>query len=356
MVGDNTLATGPIESSTNAIMLTVILPDGSRREFSAVTTAYDVAAQIGPGLAKAAIVAEVAGALCDLHSPLPDSGEVRLRLLTNRDAEALAVMRHSAAHVMAQAVMRLYEGVSLAFGPTTATGFYYDFHLEHPLSEEDFPKIEAEMAKIVAADEKFERHRHAARATHWASARKWGRPSRSSIFRPAWPIRQSLSFYRQGEFIDLCRGQHIPSTRHIGKAFKLLSVAGAYWKGDASRQQLQRLYATAFFDKDRARRLSHPVGRSQTPRPPRARQAARTVHRESACRLGADPVAAQGGRHPPDARRVSPRGVAASAATKPVYTPNIGRVELYQISGHFPYYSDSQFKPIDMAGRRALSA
>src|SRR5688572_19973746 len=108
-------------------MLTVILPDGSRKEFTGPTTSYQVASAIGPGLAKSAILAEVNGQLVDLHSRLPESGEIRLRLITKKDPEALAVMRHSAAHVMAQAVMRLYEGVQLAFGPTTATGFYYDF-------------------------------------------------------------------------------------------------------------------------------------------------------------------------------------------------------------------------------------
>ena len=138
-------------------MLTVILPDGSRKQFDGPASAYDVAAGIGPGLAKAAILAEVDGKQVDLRSPLPASGEVQLRLLTKKDPEALAVMRHSAAHVMAQAVMRLFEGVQLAFGPTTGTGFYYDFALPQPISEEDFPRIEAEMQKIIEADEKFER-------------------------------------------------------------------------------------------------------------------------------------------------------------------------------------------------------
>src|SRR3954464_12536022 len=138
-------------------MLTVILPDGSRKQFDRPVSAFDVAQEIGARLAKATIVAEVDGKLVDLHSPLPTSGQVNLRLLTKKDAEALAVMRHSAAHVMAQAVMRLYDGVQLAFGPTTGNGFYYDMRLEHPISEEDFPKIEAEMQKIVKADERFER-------------------------------------------------------------------------------------------------------------------------------------------------------------------------------------------------------
>src|SRR4029079_17054318 len=138
-------------------MLTVILPDGSRKQFDRPVSPFDVASEIGPGLAKAAILADIDGRQTDLHASLPREGEIRLRLFTKKDPEALAVMRHSAAHVMAQAVMRLFEGVQLAFGPTTATGFYYDFALPRPISEEDFPRIEAEMQKIIKADEKFER-------------------------------------------------------------------------------------------------------------------------------------------------------------------------------------------------------
>src|SRR5262245_32175072 len=229
-------------------MLTVILPDGSRKQYDRPATAYDVAADIGPGLAKAAIVAEVDGRQVDLRSPLPESGEIKLRLLTKRDAEALAVMRHSAAHVMAQAIMRLFEGVQLAFGPTTGNGFYYDFRLAHPLSEEDFPRIEAEMQKIVKADDKFERL-DMPREQAIDLCRELKQEFKVEHIQTGLADEKHLSFYRQGEFVDLCRGKHIPSTAHIGNAFKLLSVAGAYWKGDANREQLQRLYATAFFDK-----------------------------------------------------------------------------------------------------------
>jgi len=228
-------------------MLTVTLPDGSRKQFEKAVSAYDVAAEIGPGLAKAAILAEVAtrhpaepDAGCprqvDLHAPLPTNGEVRLRLLTKKDAEALAVMRHSCAHVMAQAVMRLFEGVQLAFGPTTGTGFYYDFALPRPISEEDFPRIEAEMHAIVQADERFERLQMP-RGEALQLCRELGQEFKIEHIETGLADEAELSFYRQGEFIDLCRGRHIPSTGHIGKAFKLLSVAGAYWKGDASRQQ-----------------------------------------------------------------------------------------------------------------------
>jgi threonyl-tRNA synthetase len=334
-------------------MLTVTLPDGSQKQFDHAVSAYDVAAEIGPGLAKAAVLAEVDGRQVDLHSPLPESGEVRLRVLTKKDAEALAVMRHSAAHVMAQAVMRLFEGVQLAFGPTTASGFYYDFHLPEPISEEDFPRIEAEMQKIVAADERFERL-EMPRAEALKLCEELGQEFKIEHINTGLADEAGLSFYRQGEFVDLCRGRHIPSTGHIGKAFKLLSVAGAYWKGDASRQQLQRLYATAFFDKkeladhltqlEEAKRRDHRVLGKQlelfTVNPTVGSGLVLWMPRGAIIRQTLE-----------DYLKVELRRRGYEA----VYTPNIGRVELYEISGHYPYYSDSQFAPIDMEdGERYL--
>ncbi len=334
-------------------MLAIVLPDGSRKHFEQPVTAYDVAAEIGAGLAKAAVLATVDGRQVDLHTPLPTTGEIRLRLLTKRDPETLAVMRHSCAHVMAQAVMRLFEGVQLAFGPTTGTGFYYDFALLHALSEEDFPRIEAEMQKIVTADERFERL-EMPRDEALGLCRELRQEFKIEHIQTGLADEKTLSFYRQGEFIDLCRGKHIPSTGHIGGAFKLLSVAGAYWKGDANRQQLQRLYATAFFDKKEldahleqlaeAKRRDHRVlGKqlelftiSQTvgsglilwlPKGAVIRQTLEDYIREELRKRGYEAV----------------------------YTPHIAHVELYQISGHFPYYSESQFPPIEFPdGERFL--
>ena len=334
-------------------MLTVVLPDGSQKQFDQPVTAYEVAAAIGPGLAKAAILAEVDGRQVDLRSPLPVSGEVRLRILTKKDPEALAVMRHSAAHVMAQAVMRLYEGVQLAFGPTTATGFYYDFELPQAISEEDFPKIEAEMQKIVKADERFERL-EMPRDEALGLCQELGQQLKIEHIETGLADEVNLSFYRQGEFVDLCRGRHIPSTGHIGPAFKLLSVAGAYWKGDPARQQLQRLYATAYFDKQALDAFLEQL-----------EEAKRRDHRVLGKQLDLFSVNQTVGSGlvlwlPKGAvirmqleeylkTELLRRGYQA------VYTPHIGRVELYEISGHYPYYSDSQFAPIDMAdGERYL--
>ena len=326
-------------------MLTVILPDGSHKQFDRPVSAYDVAADIGPGLAKAAILAEVDGRQVDLHSPLPRDGEIRLRLLTKKDPEALAVMRHSAAHVMAQAVMRLFEGVQLAFGPTIGTGFYYDFRLDHPLSEEDFPRIEAEMQKIVKADERFERL-EMPRDEAIELCRELKQEFKVEHIQTGLADEKILSFYRQGEFIDLCRGKHIPSTGHIGSAFKLLSVAGAYWKGDASREQLQRLYATAFFDKKELDAYLEQLA-----------EAKRRDHRVLGKQLELFTINQTVGSGlilwlPKGAiiRQTLEdyiRGELRKRGYEAVYTPNIGHVELYKISGHYPYYSDSQFPPIE---------
>ncbi len=334
-------------------MLSVILPDGSRKQFDRPVSAYDVAAEIGPGLAKAAILAEVDGRQVDLRSTLPTSGEIKLRLLTKKDPAALAVMRHSAAHVMAQAVMRLFEGVQLAFGPTTGTGFYYDFRLDHPLSEEDFPRIEAEMQKIVKSDERFERL-DMPRDEAIELCRELKQEFKVEHIQTGLADEKGLSFYRQGEFIDLCRGKHIPSTGHIGGAFKLLSVAGAYWKGDASREQLQRLYATAFFDKKELDAHLEQLA-----------EAKRRDHRVLGKQLELFTINQLVGSGlilwlPKGAiiRQTLEdyiKGELRKRGYEAVYTPNIGRVELYETSGHFPYYSDSQFPPIEFKdGERFL--
>jgi threonyl-tRNA synthetase len=334
-------------------MLIVTLPDGSRKQFDRMVTAYDVAAEIGPGLAKAAVLAEVDGRQVDLHSPLSRTGEIRLRILTRKDPESLAVMRHSCAHVMAQAVMRLFKGVQLAFGPTTGTGFYYDFNLEHPLTEEDFPRIEAEMQKIVKADERFERL-EMPRDEALALCRELGQEFKIEHIETGLAEEKSLSFYRQGEFIDLCRGRHIPSTSHIGTAFKLLSVAGAYWKGDASRQQLQRLYATAFFDKKEldahleqlaeAKRRDHRVLGKQL----ELFTISQTVGSGLILWLPKGAIVRQ-------TLEEYIRAELRKRGYEPVYTPHVAHVELYEISGHFPYYSDSQFPPIEFPdGERFL--
>lgn len=326
-------------------MLVVKLPDGTEKEFHEPSTPGDVAASIGPGLAKAAIAAVVDGTTVGLDQGLPSEGTVELRLITKRDPDALGVLRHSCAHIMARAIMRLFDGVQLAFGPTIDGGYYYDFDLEHSITEEDFPAIEAEMAKIIKLDEPFERiERHRDEALQ--VCRDMSQELKVEHIQSGLAEHESLSFYRQGEFVDLCRGPHVPSPKAIG-AFKLLSVAGAYWKGDSSRQQLQRVYGTAFFDK---KALDAHLERIE--------EAKRRDHRTLGKQLDLftiSPLAGSGlvmwlpkGATIRTLLEGFVRDELSSRGYQPVYTPNIGRVELYETSGHYPYYSDSMFAPITM--------
>ncbi len=326
-------------------MLQIILPDGSQLRFDSPVTPLEVAQRIGPRLAQQAIAAEVDGQVVDLNRPLPAQGQVHLRILTPRDPQALDVLRHSCAHVMARAVMRLYPEVQLAFGPTTETGFYYDFDLPQTLSEEDFPRIEEEMRKIIAEDEPFERFEEP-RERAIQLCHDLGQGLKVEHIEQGLADHPRLSFYRQGEFIDLCRGPHIPSAGRI-KAFKLLSVAGAYWKGDASRQQLQRLYGTAFFSQKDLDAFLEQV-----------EEAKRRDHRVLGKQLElftTSPLVGSG------LILWQPKGAILRSVLEeflrqellrrgyvPVYTPHIARVELYEISGHYPYYADSQFAPIEM--------
>jgi len=326
-------------------MVQVRLPDGTERQFEAPVTPRDVAAGIGAGLAKAAVAAVVDDRVVGLDFSLPEGPAVTLSILTKRDPQALAVMRHSCAHVMARAVMRLFKGVQLAFGPTVEGGFYYDFDLEHSLSEADFPAIEAEMAKIVELDEPFERIEEP-RDKALEICRDLGQGYKVEHIQGGLDEHATLSFYRQGEFIDLCRGPHIPSPRTIG-AFKLLNVAGAYWKGDQSRKQLQRLYGTAFFSQqDLDAHLA------------RIEEAKRRDHRVLGKQLDLFTISPTVGSglilwQPKGAivRGVLENFVKDELRERgylPVYTPHVGRIELYKISGHYPYYADSQFAPIQM--------
>jgi threonyl-tRNA synthetase len=323
-------------------MLKIILPDGSVREFPGGITTGDIARALGPGLAQAALAADVDGRVVGLDYRLPESGEFRVRLLTARDPEALDVMRHSAAHVMARAVMRLRPGTQLAFGPTVEGGFYYDFEVPEPLREDDFPAIEEEMRRIIAQDEPFERL-EVPREEALAICEGLGQKYKVEHILTGLADHPTLSFYRQGEFLDLCRGPHVPRPRAIG-AFKLLSIAGAYWKGDARNAQLQRLYATAFFTpQDLEAHLK------------RIEEAKRRDHRVLGKQLKLFTISNEVG---PGLCLWLPRGAIlrgqleefikqelARRDYQPVYTPHIGRIQLYQTSGHFPYYMESQFPP-----------
>ena len=221
-------------------MIHITLPDGSIKTFETIPTGMDVAVSISEGFARNCVAMEIDGSLVDLSREIP--GDASVRLITTRDPEALDILRHSAAHVMAQAVLRVRKDARLTIGPVVEDGFYYDIDMA-PVSEDDFPKIEAEMRKIVN-DKLPIRRKTVSKADALAFYRD--EPYKLEMIE-ALPDG-TISFYEQGEFTDLCRGPHLPHTGFV-KAFKLMKTSGAYWRADQSRAQLQRIYGTAFFDK-----------------------------------------------------------------------------------------------------------
>ena len=226
-----------------ATKIRITLPDGSVREVPSGSTPLDVAAGIGPGLAKAALVARVDGELFDLSAPL--DRDVELALLTERDPEALHVLRHSTAHATAQAVQELFPGTKIGQGPVIENGFYYDFDRDEPFSDTDLEAIEARVVEIIERDLLIERV-ELPRAEAVKFFEKEGEPYK--IYFATTKGGETVSIYRQGEWTDFCLGPHVPSTGRLA-AFKLLSVAGAYWLGDEKNKMLQRIYGTAFFRK-----------------------------------------------------------------------------------------------------------
>ena len=226
-------------------MPAITLPDGSRREFDKPVTVQEVAASIGPGLARATLAGKLNGAVVDSSCLIEN--DAQLAIITARDDEALELVRHDAAHVMAQAVQELYPGTQVTIGPAIEDGFYYDFARDEPFSPEDLKKIEDRMHAIVKRDLPIRRE-------------VWSRDEAIRVFAEigenykveiikAIPEDEPVSVYRQGEWFDVCRGPHLPSTGKLGKGFKLMKLAGAYWRGDSSNAMLQRIYGTAWRDK-----------------------------------------------------------------------------------------------------------
>jgi threonyl-tRNA synthetase len=225
-------------------MLNLTLPDGSQRSFAGPTTVAELAADIGPGLAKAALAGCVNDKLVDTSFVISENASVAI--ITAKDKEGLEVLRHSCAHLLANAVKNLFPTAQVAIGPVIENGFYYDFAFERPFTPEDLINIESEMERLSNANIKIERS-ILARTKAIALFKKMGEDYKAEIIESI-PGEEPLSFYQQGDFVDLCRGPHVPSTGHI-KSFKLMSVAGAYWRGDSNNAMLQRIYGTAFSDK-----------------------------------------------------------------------------------------------------------
>ena len=223
-------------------MPNITLPDGSQRSYDQPVTPATIAADIGPGLAKAALLAVVDDAEWDLTRPIEN--DARLSLVTAKDEQALALLRHDCAHVMAEAVLELFPETQVTIGPAIENGFYYDFHRETAFSEDDLATIEKRMHEIVDRDEPIIRNVWT-RDEAVAFYKKNDEPFKIELVE-AIPADQTVTFYQQGDFIDLCRGPHLPSTGKLGHAFKLMKVAGAYWRGDSTRPMLQRIYGTAW--------------------------------------------------------------------------------------------------------------
>ena len=318
--------------------ITVSLPDGSQKAVPEGASPLDVAKSIGQRLADDCIVAEVNGQLWDLTRPF--EGDSTLRLLTTKNPEALEVYRHSTAHLLAAAVLELFPETKLGIGPPIDSGFYYDFDRPTPFTADDLEKIEKKMVEIRDRDLPYER--------------VWTKKSEGlAKYSDAW-MKCELIEERAGDefseytlgpkFIDFCRGPHVPSTKKL-KAFKLLSIAGAYWKGNEKNKQLQRIYGTAFFSqKDLEEHLT------------RLEEAKKRDHRVLGRQLGLFTVDDKVGQ---GLILWKPKGAIIRQELQnfiglhlrrqgydQVFTPHIGKLELYKTSGHFPYYAESQFPPL----------
>lgn len=318
------------------------LPDGSVRELPAGSTAGDVAADIGPGLAKAAVAAVVDGETVDLMRPL--EGEVELRILTERDPDALPVLRHSAAHVLATAVRALRPGAGIGFGPAIDEGFYYDFEVEKPFTPEELETFEAEMARVVAADQPFTRRRVSREEARELFADDALKLERLEEF----DEDEVITVYQNGPFLDLCRGPHVPTTGRL-KNYKLLSTAGAYWRGDENRQMLQRIYGTAFFkEKELQEHLE------------RLEEAKKRDHRVLGKQLDLFSTDARVG---PGLILWHPRGATVRMEIENferelilrhgyelVYTPHVVSEKLFEISGHLENFKENMFGAMEVEG------
>lgn len=325
----------------------ITFPDGAVKEFEAGVTTKDIAASISNSLAKKALAGKFNGELVDLTRGLEADGA--LEIITPDSEEALAILRHSAAHLMAQAARRLFPNIHFGVGPAIDSGFYYDTdNGEHPITAEDLPAIETEMMKIVKENLPIERH---VLTREEALELFAGDPYKEELI-SEMPEDEVITAYRQGEFVDLCRGPHVPSTGRI-QVFHLLSVAGAYWRGDSNNHMMQRVYGTAFFDKKALKEFI------------RMREEAKERdHRKLGKELDLFMVSPEVGSGLPfwlpkgaTIRRIIERYIVdkeISLGYQHVYTPIMADVNLYKTSGHWDHYHDDMFPPMDMGDGEML--
>jgi threonyl-tRNA synthetase len=368
------VSTGRIQQETRTIMSTqsiaVHLPDGAVREVPAGTTPLEIANAISPRLAAVSVVARLtpvngtathAGAsegseaamysaqeataqrLVDLSTPL--TADTRLELVTEKDPDALKVVRHSAAHVLATAVLELFPETKLGHGPATDSGFFYDFYREKPFTPEDLAAIETKMAEVVARDEKFV-HEFEPRERALEEFGRDGDFMKTHFVTKFTEPGSEVSFYRNGKFVDFCRGPHVPSTGRV-KAFKVMSISGAYWLGNEKNPQLQRIYGTAFFSKKDLEEYLE-----------RLEDAKRRDHRRLGKELEIFTVSEEVGAGLPlwlpkgaTIRRLLEEyilGLERKDGYEHVYTPALAKVDLYVRSGHWAHYHEDMFPPMDL--------
>ncbi|UKS55304.1 threonine--tRNA ligase [Exiguobacterium acetylicum] len=324
--------------------IALTFPDGAVKEFAAGTTAEEVAASISPGLRKKAFAAKLNGQAIDYRRPIEEDGTIELIMPDSE--EGLDLIRHSSAHLMAQAIKRLYpdETIHLGIGPTIENGFYYDIDMERRLTEEDLPEIEKMMNKIAGENLPIERE-VVSRDEALAIYKELNDPLKVELIESI-PADQDLTFYRQGEFFDLCRGPHVPATAKL-QVFKLMSIAGAYWRGDSKNKMLQRIYGTAWATKDQLKQHLHFLA-----------EAKERDHRKLGKELGLFFTSQEVGQGLP---MWLPKGAAIRRTVERyivdkelelgyehVYTPVLGSVDLYKTSGHWDHYQDDMFPKMEM--------
>ncbi|MCI0763940.1 threonine--tRNA ligase [Bacillus sp. TL12] len=325
-----------------ADVVKITFPDGAVKEFPKGVTTEEIAASISPGLKKKAVAGKLNDEMIDLSTPIEEDGAVSI--ITLDSEEGLYILRHSTAHLLAQALKRLYKDVKLGIGPVIENGFYYDIDMEEAITVEDFKKIEKEMQKIVNENLEIVRH-EVPRAEALRRYEEIGDELKLDLINDL-PEDAVISIYEQGEFFDLCRGVHLPSTGKI-KVFKLLSVAGAYWRGDSNNKMLQRIYGTAFVKKaeldEHLRMLEEAKERD---------------HRKLGKELKLFTNSQKVGQGLPlwlpkgaTIRRIIERYIVdkeASLGYDHVYTPVLGSRELYETSGHWNHYRDGMFPSMEM--------
>lgn len=325
---------------SNVVKLT--FPDGAVKEFPFGTTTEDVAASISPGLKKKALAGKVDGQLYDLKRPIEQDGAIEI--VTQDSADALEILRHSSAHLMAQAIKRLYKNVKLGVGPVIEGGFYYDVDIEESLTPEDLPLIEKEMKKIINENIEIVR-KEVSRDEAVQLFKEIGDEYKLELIE-AIPAGETVTIYEQGDFFDLCRGVHVPSTGKL-KELKLLSIAGAYWRGDSDNKMLQRIYGTAFFKKeDLAEHLRL------------LEEAKERDHRKIGKELNLFMNSQKVGQGLPmwlpkgaTIRRIIERYIVDKESRlgyDHVYTPVMGSVDLYKTSGHWDHYQEDMFPVMEM--------